>query len=131
MKPGPTDEFTARLAFQFYPRGGGSLNKHADPVDVHQLTVPTMFLSAKGTDFKKGGAYVEKGDGQRVCLDDLMRPGDVAYFNACSPHGVELIDPGAPLDWNSFAGRWMLLFAVNKFNNVQTIGNSVDFETKR
>lgn len=122
----PEDGCAARLAFQYYPRGIGGLNRHADPVDHHQLTVPTMLLSSKGTDYRHGGAYVERADGQRVDLDALATWGDVAYFNARIVHGVEQIDPGVDPDWLSFEGRWMLLFAVNKLHDNAAIPDSVD-----
>jgi hypothetical protein len=118
----------ARLAFQFYPAGRGGLHCHADPVDQHQLTVPTMLLCRKGEDFQEGGAYVEKEDGKLICLDDLMDWGDVAYFNARVRHGVLSIDPGKESPWLSFQGRWMLLFAVNKLQSNATIADSVDLE---
>lgn len=124
----PEDDCTARLAFQFYPAGLGGLNKHTDPVDSHQLTVPTMMLSQKGVDFHQGGAYVEQENGDRIFLDDFCGWGDVVYFNAQIRHGVERIDPDVKPDWLSFRGRWMLLFAVNKLSSNKTISDSVDLE---
>ena len=122
----PEDGCTARLAFQFYPSGLGGLNKHSDPVDYHQLTVPTMLLSRKGEDYKEGGAYVERANGERIQLDDICSWGDVVYFNAQIIHGVERIDPETEPDWLSFAGRWMLLFAVNRLSGNARISDSVD-----
>jgi hypothetical protein len=121
----PQDGCTARLAFQVYPRGGGYLTRHADPVDYHQLTVPIMQMSRKGTDFRTGGLFVEMADGRDLVIDDIAEPGDVIYFNAACPHGVEPIDPDAPLRWTTFAGRWMLLFAVNRLSGNTAIGNAV------
>jgi hypothetical protein len=110
----PQDGCTARLAFQVYPRGGGFLDRHADPVDFHQLTVPILQMSRKGKDFDSGGLYVEMSDGRDLMIDDIAEPGDVVYFNAACPHGVAPIDPEVPLRWTTFSGRWMLLFAVNR-----------------
>lgn len=124
----PEDGCTARLAFQFYPSGLGGLNRHADPVDYHQLTVPTMLLSKKGEDYQTGGAYVECEDGTRVDLDAMCDWGDVAYFNAQTIHGVERVDPGAESPWLDFNGRWMLLFAVNKLFDNAAIADAVDLE---
>ena len=121
----PQDGCTARLAFQVYPRGGGFLQRHADPVDYHQLTVPIMQMTRKGVDFESGGLFVQMSDGRDLVVDDIAEPGDVVYFNAACPHGVEPIDPGAPLRWTSFAGRWMLLFAVNRLAANTAIGNAV------
>lgn len=131
LKPVPEHGCTARLAFQFYPRGLGGLNKHVDPVDHHQLTVPTMLLSQKGEDFQQGGAYVERENGERILLDDLMGWGDVVYFNAQMCHGVERVDPDVEPDWLSFRGRWMLLFAINKLRDNLAIAESTDLEAGR
>jgi hypothetical protein len=121
----PEDGFTARLAFQVYPRGGGYLHRHADPVDRHQLTVPIMQMTTKGKDFDSGGLFVQMADGRDLIIDDIAEAGDVVYFNAACPHGVMVIDPQAPLRWTSFAGRWMLLFAVNKLAGNTSVGNAV------
>jgi hypothetical protein len=127
---GPEDGCTARLAFQMYPRGGGFLNRHADPVDYHQLTVPIMQMSRKGHDFIDGGLFVQMADGTDLMIDDITEPGDVVYFNARCPHGVSPIDPGAPMRWLDYAGRWMLLFAVNRLAGNVTIANAVDLESR-
>jgi hypothetical protein len=122
----PEGGCVSRLAFQFYPRGGGAMNRHRDPVDHHQLTVPIMIASQKGDDFHEGGAFVERRDGSKLFLDDVAGIGDVVYFNAQTVHGVESIDPQAEMDWSTFEGRWMLLFAVNKVSANDGIANSLD-----
>ncbi|MFZ4786243.1 MAG: hypothetical protein ACOYLH_12260 [Flavobacteriales bacterium] len=123
------DGCVSRIAFQFYPAGSGGLNKHSDPVDHHQLCVPTLTMSKKKIDFIKGGAYVETNSGHRVYTDEISEPGDIVYFNALIPHGVEIIDPEVKSDWLSFKGRWMLLFAVNKLTNNNEIADAVDLES--
>ena len=124
----PEDGCTSRLAFQFYPSGGGALNRHIDPVDRHQLTVPVMLLSEKGKDFNTGGLYIESAAGKRLLFDDIGQLGDIVFFNAQITHGVEPIDPEEELNWPSFRGRWMGLFAVNKLSGTADIPNSVDLE---
>lgn len=124
------DGCVSRIAFQFYPSGSGGLNKHQDPVDHHQLCVPTLTMSKKGVDFMKGGAYAETKTGERVYTDEISDVGDVVYFNALIPHGVETIDPEVELDWISFKGRWMLLFAINKLATNAAIADAVDLEAK-
>jgi hypothetical protein len=42
---------------------------------------------------------------------------------------VAPIDPDAPMRWTSFAGRWMLLFAVNRLAGNTTIANAVTVPT--
>ena len=117
---------TARISFHYYPRGLGGLNKHQDPFDYHQITVPTMTMSKKGRDYQEGGAYIQKSDSEIINLDDICDYGDVTYFNAQCLHGVSRIDPEEPLDWTSLAGRWTGLFAVNKIAGNEKIGNSKD-----
>jgi hypothetical protein len=124
----PQDGCTARLAFQFYPRGGGFLNRHSDPVDHHQLTVPIMQMSRKGEDFDSGGLYVQMADGTDLSIDDIAEWGDVVYFNARCPHGVAPIDPDVPMRWHDYHGRWMLLFAVNRLASNAAIGDAVDLD---
>ena len=104
----------ARIAVQFYPSGGGYLNRHRDPAGTHQLTVPTVILSTKGLDFDDGGLYVEDSEGRRSEVDNLAGPGDAVFFDARLIHGVDPIDPEADLDWLSFRGRWSMLIATKK-----------------
>jgi hypothetical protein len=127
----PEDGCTARLAFQVYPRGGGFLNRHADPVDYHQLSVPILQMSQKGRDFSSGGLFVQMSDGEDLMLDDVTAPGDVVYFNAGCAHGVKPIDPNTQMNWPSYAGRWMLLFAVNRLAGNTAIGDAKDLGPRK
>lgn len=127
----PEDGCTSRLAFQFYPRGGGALNRHMDPVDRHQLTVPVMLMSEKGKDFHQGGLYIETTDKKRILFDDIGNYGDIVFFNAQIIHGVDPIDPDDELNWSTFQGRWMALFAVNKLSEATDIPDSVDLAGKK
>lgn len=130
LKKEPEEGCTARLAFQFYPSGYGFLNRHKDPVDYHQLSVPTITMSRKGVDFKEGGAFVEKENGDKIYTDEISEPGDVVYFNANIVHGVDMIDPGSKDEWLDFKGRWMLLVAVNKLFGNTAIKDAVDLDKK-
>jgi hypothetical protein len=115
----------ARVSVQFYPAGSGFLNKHSDPVDYHQLVVPILQLSSKGKDFREGGSYVMNNQDEKIVLDDVAEKGDVLFFNATSPHGVDTIDPNSESTWLDFQGRWAILFAVNKVAGNQNISNSI------
>ena len=53
-----------RISFQFYPCGKGAMNRHRDPVDDHQLTVPLMLLGRKGIDYTSGGCFAEDSQGK-------------------------------------------------------------------
>ena len=107
--------YTARIAAQFYPAGKGFLKLHRDPVFEHQLCIPTVTLSKKGTDYNNGGAVFITKKNKKINIDDISQVGDVTLFDASLVHGVEPIDPDLDLDWLNFKGRWMLLLAVNKF----------------
>lgn len=125
----PEDGCTARLSFQFYPKGIGALHKHQDPVGAHQLTVPMVAMSKKGFDFFEGGSYLEREDGQRIVLDDIAEPGDLIQCNGTVHHGVDTIDPQGKEDWLSFEGRWILILAVNAVAGNTRVDTSVDLET--
>ncbi len=121
----------ARIAVQFYPSGGGYLNRHRDPAGTHQLTVPTVILSTKGLDFDDGGLYVEDSEGRRSEVDNLAGPGDAVFFDARLIHGVDPIDPEADLDWLSFRGRWSMLIATNKVAGNDDIADADDLGVGR
>ena len=124
----PENGCTARIAFQVYPRGVGFLNPHRDPVDYHQLVVPTLLMSKRGEDYEEGGLYIETEDGRKIDCEAGFGPGDVVYFNAARLHGVDPIDPDAPERWHAFDGRWMALFAVNRIASNTAIADSMDLE---
>jgi len=106
----------ARLAAQFYPRGKGYMAAHVDPYDKHQVVVPIMPMSRRGADFQTGGSFVGRSNGQRISIEDFAEPGDIVLFHSRCVHGVETIDPEAEYDPLSAAGRWILLFGVNKLS---------------
>ena len=123
------DGCIARLSFQFYPKGSGYLNFHRDPVDYHQLVIPIMVLTEKGVDFKEGGLRLRcTKRGFDFDADAMCEPGDIVFSNASIEHGVEKIDPDSKDAWMDFAGRWMLLFAVNKLADNDRISNAEDVE---
>jgi hypothetical protein len=123
---GPEDDCIARISFQFYPRGKGAMNKHMDPVDIHQKVVPILIMTKRGVDYEEGGLFYEACDGARVWADEVAEPGDVVWSLAQMTHGVDLIDPGAKPDWLSFRGRWSAIVAVNKMVTNTKIGDARD-----
>jgi hypothetical protein len=124
----PEDGCTARLTFQFYPAGVGGMNVHQDPVGPHQLAVPSLTMSKKGTDFSQGGAFVMDGRAKMIFTDEISEPGDLVLFNAQIPHGVDTVDPESSPDWLSFKGRWVMLVATNKLQNQSVVSDSVDLK---
>lgn len=124
----PKDGHISRLSFHYYPKGGGCINKHADPVGVHQNNVPVLQMSTKGLDYKEGGLYAIGEDNKAIDLDSMMEKGDVLFFNAEIIHGVAPIDPGLNQDWLSFEGRWMMLASVIKSAGNEKTANALPLE---
>lgn len=124
----PVEGCTARVAFQFYPSGGGMLHRHCDPVGYHQLVVPTIVMSKRGEDYSEGGLYVERENGTRIDVDDVADIGDAVYFHAEVVHGVAPVDPELERDWLSFRGRWMGLLAVNRVHSNAAVARSIDLD---
>ena len=131
LKKEPGDDCTSRIAVQFYPRGEGYLNKHSDPVDYHQITVPSLTMSKKGIDYKTGGAFIENSHGEKIIIDDTLNVGDLLFFNAELIHGVDHIDKNKKSSWLDFQGRWMMLFSVNKLYDNKSIVDSIDLDESR
>ncbi|HED66074.1 MAG TPA: hypothetical protein ENJ09_11035 [Planctomycetes bacterium] len=96
-----------------YPSGGGFLNSHRDEVaagvpaaaGLHGYIQVLLVLTEKGTDFHSGGGYFVR-DGERVHYEDFTRPGDILIYNGRTLHGVSTVDPDAPTDLTSSAGRY-------------------------
>jgi len=124
----PKDDCTARVAFQFYPAGIGEMNLHIDPYDSHQSVIATLVMSKKGSDFISGGLVTKDKKENMINLDDDLNLGDLIFFSPQIIHGVEKIDPDKELNWPSFRGRWMCLFAFNKLQNNKNISNSLDLK---
>lgn len=122
----PEEDCTARLSFQFYPRGGGGMNAHIDPAGPHQAVVPTLMLSELGKDFNEGGAFMKNTKGETIWIEKHTNPGDVVLFSPKLVHGVATIDPGETLNWPAFEGRWMSIFAVNKLATNTRVTEAVD-----
>jgi hypothetical protein len=131
LRNAPDDGCIARISFQFYPRAVGAMNKHIDPVDVHQKAVPILVMSKRGEDFEQGGLYFETDNGSRIFADEFAKPGDVVLTLAQLPHGVDRIDPHVTPDWLSFRGRWSGVVAVNKIVTNTKIADAIDMESPR
>lgn len=127
----PEDDCIARISFQFYPSAVGALNKHMDPIDIHQKVVPLLIMSKRGEDFEQGGLFFESEDGTRTYADEVANPGDVVLTLAQLPHGVEKIDPHLKPDWLSFRGRWSAVVAVNKMVTNSKIADAIDLENTK
>lgn len=124
----PADGHISRLAFQFYPQGGGCIKMHADPVGKHQVSVPVLMMSDKGKDYHQGGGSVINENDELVDVDSLMKKGDVVFFNAEVIHGVKPIDPEKDCNWLDFKGRWIMIASVIKTLANDETPNSLQIE---
>ncbi|MDG0965432.1 MAG: hypothetical protein P8O23_10220 [Opitutales bacterium] len=95
-----------------YPSGGGFFTGHRDTtlLDVAKEKGTGFFqvilvMSKKGQDFEQGGAFVDKNEDERLYLEDLLSPGDIAIYNGETVHGVEDIDPHRKLTLDTINGR--------------------------
>ncbi len=125
----PQDGHIARLAFQFYPKGGGCIKLHADPVGKHQVSVPVLMMSQKGIDYQEGGGVAMNEQDELIDTDSLMNKGDVVFFNAEVIHGVKPIDPTKSSQWLDFKGRWIMIASIIKTIADEETPNSLQIET--
>ena len=118
---GDDAEATARLAFQFYPRGEGYMHEHQDPYSKHQLALPTLLLSDYGLDYNLGGFYALDENNEKVIFDKTLKFGDLTLFHPSIPHGVAPIDPYELIDdcKSINDGRLMMIAGVNNYAGVE------------
>lgn len=106
----PSDGVISRVVSHQYPRGGGYLQEHIDPVNPFSLIQTIIQASQHGVDYQQGGLYVrETEDGEPVYLDRFAALGDLIVASPDVRHGVAPIDPDVPLDWSKEDGRRMIL----------------------
>lgn len=103
----PSTGVVDRLQIAHYPSGIGELELHSDPF-LHQKMAISGIMSKRGNDYMSGGAYVIDKNKNRVDVEDDMDVGDIYIVYPTVLHGVETIDKGKPLDWNSVSGRWFM-----------------------
>ncbi len=87
------DHFATYVTTTYYPPDGGWLQEHVDDVEGHlhwHFQVPLTF---RGTHYDGGGLYYVDRHGNRIDVDAAVAPGDVLFFDATQPHGVEPIQP--------------------------------------
>jgi len=69
---------------------------------------------------------MKNSGGEVIWVEKHARPGDVVLFSPQLVHGVAPIDPKVALNWPSFEGRWMSIFAVNKLATNTRVAEAVD-----
>ena len=102
----PSSGAYCQVGVNHYPRGGGYMRAHTDPIQSYQ-EVHTIFSGSKrGEDYETGGLFLVDGDA-KVAIDDLWSAGDMLCFDAgVIVHGVDEVDADRPLDWSLTAGRY-------------------------
>ena len=102
--------FLSQPSLLHYPRGGGYMARHVDPV-IPQRVEMVLVLSTRGSDFQHGGLCVHV-NGTDVDVEASLQVGDICMFRPDLPHGVLPIDPEATLDWASMTGRWTMFCPI-------------------
>jgi hypothetical protein len=109
----PSDGVISRIVSHQYPRGGGYLAEHIDPVNPFSLIQTIIQSSDHGVDYQQGGLYIrETQTAEPVFLDPYTRMGDMVVASPSLRHAVAPIDPDITLDWSKDDGRRMILLVV-------------------
>ena len=108
----PSTGVVDRLQIVRYPSGVGELEVHSDPY-LYQKMAISIIMGKKGEDFETGGAYVVAKNKERINLESAFSIGDIYILFPTVLHGVETIDKGSEIDWNSMKGRWFMGFYSN------------------
>lgn len=103
----PSDGVVDRLMFYRYPKGGGQLKTHIDPINNHKIIIGGL-LSTRGVDFHSGGIYFLTFGKTMVDIEDHLQVGDFVIAYPTVHHGVSLIDANEPIDWDTINGRWFI-----------------------
>lgn len=116
-----SDDFIGVSVVKQYPPGGGWMQTHVDP-DIGQQVVMSISLSRWGEDFREGGLFISRPEGD-LMLDAHLAPGDAVAFYPQHAHGIAPVDPDRPFDWAAMDGRWMVssnLVTVSSLNGLET-----------
>jgi hypothetical protein len=106
---------------QHYPTGGGFLIPHTDEAahgavrraGIEKSVNLILLMTKKGVDFHDGGGFVEL-NGRKVYYEDDYEVGDLVIYDETNVHGVDDVDPLAPLDMSSPGGRYTALCTLMK-----------------
>jgi hypothetical protein len=101
----PKDGVVHRVEISHYPTGVGGIGFHSDPLSVVKFQI-TLNLNQYGEDFHRGGFAVGTPDGGILRVEPYLKLGSLVGFLPSICHGVEVIDPNKPIDWEGPTGRW-------------------------
>ena len=103
----PSEGVVDRLQICQYPSGVGELELHSDPYLYQKMSISGI-MSKRGVDYQTGGAYILNTNKEKIDVEDDLEIGDIYLIYPTVHHGVETIDKGSEVDWNSFSGRWFM-----------------------
>ena len=87
--------FIQYTSLSLYPPNGGFLNKHRDAhavKDGKPLVHFKLELTHKNIDYEEGGFYIWDRKNQEHCISDLVKPGDVIFFDGTLYHEIKPIN---------------------------------------
>jgi hypothetical protein len=103
----PSDLKIDKVQFSHYPAGAGVITTHADPYG-HQKIIFGCELTTYGKDYRNGGLYMMKDPKTKYYIEEGLSPGSFVSAFSSIYHGVDVVDPGFPVDWSSKEGRWQM-----------------------
>jgi len=105
----PSNGIIDRFVISHFPKGVGMIETHSDPY-VFQRTIMVAAMSKRGEDYQSGGVYFVNKNNEKVDLEGQLDVGDYYLAFPTVQHGVEPIDPGETVNWDTMEGRWWVGF---------------------
>lgn len=110
LKNVPSNGFISRVVIHHYPRGGGYMEEHTDPVNPYTPIQTIIKASKTGKDFTTGGVYIrDPKTNEKVFAEPFFDYGDMIVFDQGLLHGVDPIDETAELNWSLEDGRFLII----------------------
>lgn len=100
----PKDGIIDRIQIVNYPPNKGTVELHQDPY-LYQKFFISGYMSEKGDDFNKGGAYCINKSDQKIYIEDKINIGDISFGWASIFHGVDKPE-NCKKTKNYLPGRW-------------------------
>lgn len=106
----PSEGVISRIVTTQYPRGGGYLSEHVDPKASFAKIQTILIASDFGTDYHTGGVFMRESEkSEMIMLDRYCEVGDLLVMSPDVRHGVAAVDAKETLNWESDAGRWIVI----------------------
>lgn len=131
LKNIPSDGFISRIVVHHYPRGGGYMEEHTDPVNPYTPIQTIIKASKTGKDFFTGGVYIRDPiTNKKIFAEPFFDYGDMIVFNQGLLHGVDPIDKDVEMTWSLNDGRFLIIpitvrsdYLKDKVDNPKGISN--------